>query len=354
MDSIKSVKSLLLTLDYELYGNGSGDVFKHIIKPTEQILDIANQYGVKLTFFFEVIEYWKLKEEWENGNTMGYKDNPVETMENQIKEAFKQGHDVQLHLHPQWVDAFWKDGKWNVNLNEWRLGGYHREREYSLENLFRRGKQTLEELLKPVDPNYHCFAVRAGGYNIQPSEKIVKAMLATGFKVDSSVYPGGKEMGTLSNYDYTAIDPALGIWQTGERLEKQGSVGILELPIVAFPMRRLKKFMTLERIRGFFGNVKSAQDSLEAKTSTNDKKSGKLDKIRYFFQTEWQTWDYCLFSPSQHKLFLKQIAKQNREVYVLVGHPKSFQGSRGLEYLLKKTYKEYEYNTISGIWNRAN
>jgi hypothetical protein len=343
------MRILLFTLDYELFGNGSGDVFKHIIEPTNKLLDIAAKYNLKYTFFFEVIEYWKLKEEWTKGNTMGYKENPVVAMENQIRKAFRQGHDIQLHLHPQWVDAVYENDQWKVNLNEWRLGGYHREGEYSLENLFRRGKETLEELLKPMNPNYQCIAVRAGGYNIQPSEKIVKAMLATGFKVDSSIYPGGKETGLLSNYDYTTIDPTHGVWQTSERLEEQGVSEITELPIVAFPMIRLKKFMTWERVKGFFGNVKSAKDSFGAKTSSSDKKSSKLDKVRYFFQTEWQTWDFCLFSPSLHKSFMKQIAKQNREVFVLVGHPKSFQGARGMIKLLDWTKNEYEFKTISEL-----
>lgn len=345
------MKSLVFTLDYELFGNGSGDVFKHIIEPTEKLLVIAEKYGLKYTFFFEVIEYWKLKEEWGKGNAMGYKINPVVAMENQLKEAFRNGHDIQLHLHPQWVDAYWQDDKWNVNLNEWRLGGYHREGENSLENLFRRGKQTLEELLKPVCPEYQCVAVRAGGYNIQPSEEIVKAMIATGIKVDSSIYPGGKETGLLSNYDYTTIDPSLGEWQIGERLEEQGASSLTELPIVAFPMIRLKKFLTWERLKGFWGHVKSAQDSLAAKTSTAGKKSGRLDKIRYFFQTEWQTWDYCLFSSSLHKSFLKKIAKQNRAIYVLVGHPKSYTLSRGMESLLDWTIREYSYRTISDVIN---
>jgi len=334
------------TLDYELYGNGSGDVFKHIIEPTEKLLAVADKYGVKFTFFFEVVEYWMLKKEWNKGNTMGYKENPISAMENQIMDACRQGHDIQLHIHPQWVDAYWKDGKWNVNLEKWRLGGYSGEGENSLVNLLKRGKQTLEDLLKPIDPDYKCIAMRAGGYNIQPSEEIVKAMKEAGLKIDSSIYPGGKETGKLSHYDYTNIVPTKGLWHVGEQLEESGNTDILELPIVAFPMMRLKKFMTWERVRGFLQNSQSAKDSLEAKTSSTDKKGSKWDKLKYFFQTEWQTWDYCLFSPSQHVSFLKKIVKQDRNVFVLVGHPKSWSGSRGFETLLRKTGANYTNTTI--------
>lgn len=346
------MKLFIFTLDYELFGDGSGDVFKHIIEPTDDILRIANQFGMKLTFFFEVIEFWKLKEEWEKGNNMGYERNPIEAVETQICEAYRQGHDIQLHLHPQWVDARWEKGKWMVNFEKWRLGGYQGEGDNSMESLFRRGKQTLENLLKPVNPDYQCIAIRAGGYNIQPSEEIVRAMKAVGIMVDSSIYPGGKETGLLSNYDYTGVDPAKGYWHVGERLEESGESTIVEVPIVAFPMIRLKKFLTWERIKGFFGNTKSAQNSLEARTSTAEKKSSNMDKIRYFFETEWQTWDYCLFSPSLHKEFLRQIAKQEREVFVLVGHPKSYTGGRGLTYLLNETNKKYNYPTITMLLNQ--
>lgn len=34
------MKNIILTLDYELYGNGSGNVFRHIIEPTEKILSL--------------------------------------------------------------------------------------------------------------------------------------------------------------------------------------------------------------------------------------------------------------------------------------------------------------------------
>ena len=47
------MKTLLLTLDYELFGDGSGDVFKHIVEPTNTIIDEAERYGAKMTVFFE-------------------------------------------------------------------------------------------------------------------------------------------------------------------------------------------------------------------------------------------------------------------------------------------------------------
>jgi len=44
---------LIFTLDYEIFGDGSGSVNREQIIPTNQLLDIFDQYGAKLTLFFE-------------------------------------------------------------------------------------------------------------------------------------------------------------------------------------------------------------------------------------------------------------------------------------------------------------
>ena len=348
------MKSLILTLDYELYGNGSGNIYTHIIEPTERILALAEEYNAKITFFVEVVEFWRIEDEWLKGNTMGYEHNPIEDIRKQLQKAHKQGHDVQLHIHPQWSDAEYKDGAWKVNLDDWRLGGYEKEGRYSLLNLLKEGKKTLEQWITPIDKEYKCIALRAGGYNIQPSQGIVTAMKEAGLVIDSSIYPGGKETGTLSNYDYSNIAKEKEFWQAGNELEKEGENGIYELPIVAFPIPRWKKFASIERIKSLLKNRKSAKDSFEAKTSSGDgKKSSKLDKIKYFFGQEWQTWDYCLFSASLHNEFLKEIEKQHsRKVFTLVGHPKGYMGGSGFKHLLSKTKDKYKFITINELHNQ--
>jgi len=74
--------------------------------------------------------------------------------------------------------------------------------------------------------------------------------------------------------------------------------------------------------------------------------------VKYFFQIEWQTWDYCLFSPFLHKKFLKQInCQQSRDYFTLVGHPKGFTGRRGFEYLLSITQDDYNFITIREFYD---
>ena len=345
--------SLLLTLDYELYGDGSGDVFKHIVEPTEKILAIAERYNAKITVFFEVVEYWQLKQEWEKGNRMGYDRNPVEAMEKQVLDMISRGHDVQLHIHPQWVNAKWNDGKWEVDLSNWRLGTFTTP-TMTIKQLIAKGKRTLEEMIRPSFPGYECIALRAGGFNAQPSQEIVSAMHELGIRFDSSIVPGGKEDGKLSVYDYSGVPIDVGCWYVDDKLEEpaQGSTDIVELLHVVFPIMRLFKFISVSRIKSILQNRKSAQASFSSKTSNGEKCGGLLKKISFFFKREYQTWDYCLFPSWLHRYFLRKVLKQSeRKLFVVIGHPKSFVSKRSMECMMKNTCSRFDYPTISGISN---
>ncbi|MGJ7024434.1 hypothetical protein [Petrimonas sulfuriphila] len=103
--------NLILSFDYELFGDGTGDVFTHMIEPTNAILSMCDAHGIKITLFFEMLEYIRLKEEWSKGNRMGYTSDPIEAIERQIQQATANGHDIQLHIHPQWYNASFKEGR---------------------------------------------------------------------------------------------------------------------------------------------------------------------------------------------------------------------------------------------------
>ena len=345
--------SLLLTLDYELYGDGSGNVFNHIVDPTNVIMDVAERSGARITVFFEVVEYWRLKQEWERGNHMGYQYNPVQAMENQVLDLIARGHDVQLHIHPQWVDAKWVDTKWSVDLNNWRLGTFQSP-TMTLKQLIANGKYTLEKIIKPSFPDYECVAMRAGGFNVQPSQEIVTIMRELSIKFDSSIVPGAKEDGALSVYDYSGIPIDVGFWYVADRLERasQTNTDIVELLHVSFPIIRFLKFLSLSRIRSILQNRKSAKSSFLAKTSNEGKMCSFLKKLFFFFKTEYQTWDFCLFPNWMHSYFIRKVLKQSkRNYFVVIGHPKSLVSIKSMECLMKKTCAKFEYPTISNLSN---
>lgn len=278
--------SLVLTLDYELWGDGSGNLFQQIIIPTNSILNICKENKIKITIFFEAIEYIKLKEEWEKGNSMGYNKNPIQAIEDQLQKAALDGHDIQLHIHPQWANAEYSNGKWEIDESNWRLGDFRIESDYSVENLIRDGKEALESIITTVLPEYKCFALRAGWYNIMPSRKIYTAMQNLGLKLDSSIYPGGYETGEIRRYDYRKIPLTLDYWWADSnditKISKNNKE-IIEVPIFSLMQPRWKKLVTPRKISTLIIN---RELKISPTTKTKIKNMPFIEKIKFLFKKE--------------------------------------------------------------------
>jgi len=50
-------RAICLTVDHEIFGNGTGDVRRHVIEPAERMARSCEMFGMPLTVFFEVEEY---------------------------------------------------------------------------------------------------------------------------------------------------------------------------------------------------------------------------------------------------------------------------------------------------------
>lgn len=339
-------KTAILTLDYEIFGNGSGNIFTNLIEPMESLLNIANEYNVKYTIFFEAIEFLRIKQEFEGGNSQGYDSNPIVVVEEQIRNAYLEGHDVQLHIHPQWANASWSEGKWILDNNHWALGSFGKDKK-DLVSLILEGKNYLESIIKQVAPNYKCLVIRAGAYSLQPSERVAKAMADLDILVDSSIVPGAVNSASRSPFDYSDIDQTLDYWWSKDRLEISQPGNLCELPLAVFPLRRYKKLLSLSAIRSRLRNKASSLETLNAKTG---KDKGFLGKVRYVTGVEFQTWDFCILPKAVHKLFLSKAERSEKKIYVLVGHPKGFQDASPYRWLLREMKGKFSFETISSIY----
>ena len=314
----------LLTFDYELFGDGSGDLFLDVINPMQEILDECDDKEIKITIFFEILEYIEIKKEWDKGNKMGYTSDPVFAMEKQLLNAYKSGHDIQLHLHPQWVDCNYEESKWKLDMNNWRLGDYIPKKGISLVKLLQKGKEDLEKIIRKIDPNYCCIALRAGAYNIMPSEHVYNAMKKVGLLIDSSIFPGGYENSTLSKFDYSNVSDEKDFWYADKldmRLKSIDSNSIIELPVFATRIMRLKKFLNLDQV---ILRLTKKRISISANTKEKFDKT-IIRKIKYFLDKESFTWDVTVFSKEIHKKYFKYIKNKlhHRKYFILIGHPKS-------------------------------
>ena len=157
--------------------------------------------------------------------------------------------------------------------------------------------------------------------------------------MDSSLYPGGFSQGEIADYDYRSLPKNKGIWCVEERLEEpsQSKSDLYELPICSLDITRWRKYASLERVKNILSNTQQSKEMYSSKMnqSSHTKKS-LTDKIKFLFEKECQTWDYCLLPEAVHNLFLTEMESQtDRRYFTLVGHPKSYVGDQGYTYLLK-------------------
>lgn len=174
---------LSLTDDWELRGNGAGDIEEIQFRPMRELVRIYNRHNIRSTFNAEVMQqltFRKLGGEFPELRAL------ADRWDEHVLEAYRQGHDVQLHLHPQWTEAEYHEGRWKLS-GDWSILNYDEETAFEL---LRRGKEYLENLLRSVNPAYRCIAFRAGSSVIAPSPFILRTLVRLGIKLDMSIVGG--------------------------------------------------------------------------------------------------------------------------------------------------------------------
>ena len=350
---------IILTLDYEIFGNGTGDVKKHIIQPTNRLLEICDKYNAKLTIMFEIGEYWAFKKAESDGKLENLGYCPAGLMERQIKDAIKRGHDVQLHLHPQWIGAKYENGNWNLNLDYWRLpklpnGLGTKDDIFSITGALHKGKRDLEKFLKPVNPEYECIGFRAGGWCIQPSNSIIKAFKEVGIISDTSVFRGGYIDNGHAFCDFRNSPPNQSVWWTSDRDVCEigdPQQGILEIPIYA-EIGNIFNLLSTNRIITYLKysnqenvNFNKKQELLKNRVLNLTKTLQKLCTLQTGVPIKF---DFCKLSGKQMQYMLKKAIKKlppNMPV-VLIGHSKGFYNVRNFDYFLKHASELAKSNVL--------
>ncbi len=174
---------LCLTHDWELRGDGSGDIKKIQFEPLRRLLEIYSRTGARTTLFAEVMQQLAFRR-FERVNTE--LKVLADEWDSLVIETYLQGHDVQLHAHTQWHEAVYSDGRWRLG-EDWSLLSYEPE---VARNMLTECKQYLENLLRTVDPSYRCTAFRAGSLAIAPSPHALNLLADLGITCDSSITGG--------------------------------------------------------------------------------------------------------------------------------------------------------------------
>jgi hypothetical protein len=170
---------VIFTLDYEIYGDGIGSLRELILEPAESLMKIFEKWHYPLVIFVEVAELKRIFQE--------KSDRDIEAVFNQIRELNGQGHEIALHLHPQWSGAKYQNGRWEVDLSEYYLCSLPEER---IREIISDGIKFLRFILRKTD--YVPISFRAGNWLFQPTQPVARILCEYGIKIDSSVFKGGR------------------------------------------------------------------------------------------------------------------------------------------------------------------
>lgn len=338
---------VIITIDYEIHGNGDGCPYKLMIEPTYRMMKLFDQYGAKLTIMADVAEILKFKEYKEvYGKDKYYYDEVIK----QLQYAITSGHDVQLHIHSGYFKSHFTEKGIKQEWDEYDLASL----PYDLINdRISVCKEFLETNLKEVDNGYECIAFRASNWSMMPTENIYRALVTNGIKIDSSVFKWGSRNGRVK-FDYSTACNELIPWFASPLnicLEDRNS-DLLEIPIYCekrhfwdfisvirvFRMMRARfhkhEKYDLKKNQHFTGQVQEQQLSTKQSpsTSTLSKLDNKLRKMITPLVNK-HAWKLDINQVSGKQLIntmgnikSKYALEQTNMVIpiVLIGHSKSF------------------------------
>lgn len=315
---------VLFTSDYEIHGSGMGSPTNLVVDPTTRMLDQFDRYGAKLTIMADTGELSKFKEYWERTGQDRFAWGAIAA---QLARAVRTGHDVQLHIHSSYANAVWDEAKgyWKQDWNEYDFASLPYDR---LRALIREGKALLEETCRRAVPSYECFAFRAANWSMHPSPNVVRALLAEGLRIDTSVWKYGR-YDDLVKFDYTNAHDALVPWPVSDddvcRRDPNGR--LFEFPIYT-EQQPIWRFLTANRVYRVIAQRLNPLPDAEPTSGASPKKSITAKVKKLVAQHAWKMdFNQCTGRQLIEGLLRVEQRYGHRDVplpFVLIGHSKTF------------------------------
>lgn len=338
---LNSCRHLVLTVDYEVFGNGDGDVRRHIIEPMNRMARLCERYEVPLTVFFEVEEYLAFRRNtWELTSRLGY--DPARLMREQAIDLAIRGHDLQLHLHPQWHGARSLNGKWVLRDEHWTVDDLF-ETQAEVTRYIAERKAVLDEMLSKSAPERKVRAYRAGAFSAQPGKKLLSALADNGILIDSSVVKGLYRSSEHVHFDYRGAPSRKSSWRVKENVARENPAGrIWEFPIHSVMKRRLHQ-ATFSRFRAKFSKHVPKHQQRELVSQLGLRGGKPIGFLKFLWQPVPIKLDFHNVSPGN---LLKWIfstpapATGEPDVLVLIGHTKEHIDDDAFEKFLRAVRRD--------------
>ena len=339
---------LFLTFDHELPLGGLKTSYESsLFEPTRKVMKLADKLGVKVTLFTDILCGKRFKE-WDPTNFyIPYK--------NQLQNALKDGHDVQLHIHPHWLTTEYQDGTYYPSTDFGLSDFTDKAGTDGVAGIIGQSIDQLNQLCVPANPAYKCIAFRAGGYNIAPATlSIMTALYDKGIRYDSSMARGYYFKSGISEVDFREL-PASPNWiiDPGNYHLASATMGILEVPIATMP-KTLFEVPTLFKMKKYAWRAPLNHGSMIHEGNLKDRKA----KIRMMLASRMLSFDNYTLSLD----YLLRIVRYNLKKYEssdtvmlsIISHPKSmgdysFELMEGFVTEIRKIYPEAEFMTFTQL-----
>lgn len=330
---------VLLTFDYEIFGNGTGDIMGCLVNPTWNIANLLRKYNLRATFFVDVCLLWALQDSY-NRNTikkLGY--DPLEQVEDQLSALLSEGHDIQLHAHPQFIGSSYNRSCFDVNLDFWRIVDLPHEHDHggpTIKRIISEGKSTLSDLCRKTSPDYRLVAFRAGGLCSRPEKLLLRTLREYEIGFDFSASYNFKCNSWPGIVDYTDVflepDPI----PVGETYnDKRPSSDLVLFPVYGalYHHYRSEFFTRLwrkirndnsrwawKKTRPAGANGDTAIPGYHPEPPRRPTMLNKLKPLTINFYIENSVYDMVWCA----KDAVRRLKRQGRDVYMVgIGHPKA-------------------------------
>jgi len=295
-------KKIILTYDYELFlGNDSGDLYNSLLEPTEKILNLLKQHSSKALFFIDTTFLMKIRA-----------NDCFSVVKKQIQQMVEEGHDIGLHLHPHWKDAIVIDNcRWQFNdFKHFRLHSFSDE---EIIKTVEENYQLLLSIVHEVDSNYHIDTFRAGGWSLQPFNRLKEVFLKIGIKYDFSVLPEITDDDRPRHYYDYKNSPNKSVWKFGDDVLVEDKSGeFIEISNSVYDMN----IIDLMKNRKLIKSYKIAGDGRGA-----GKQKSFFEQLK---RVRWSVKQIVSSDAIDIEIFKKYSSKFKNEPIVYVAHPKLF------------------------------
>jgi peptidoglycan/xylan/chitin deacetylase (PgdA/CDA1 family) len=324
--------NLFLTFDYELFfGSPTGTAKKCILEPTNRLREIAKKHEVKFTFFIDIGYILQLKK-WSKSNPNLLKTHGK--IIDQIIQLDEEGHDMQLHIHPHWESASYKNGKWDFTIdNNYKLADLSDEEIKRIVSLY---KSALEEII-----GHEVTGFRAGGWCLQPFDRFSAIFKEVGIKVDSTVFQGGHLSTKHYFFDFRNA-PSKGRYRFENDICTEDSNGsFLELPIGGYKYKP-----------GFFWRLYALGRLIPRRHKMIGDGNFISQGGKKYESLKRPIWDHVScdgYYASKLNAITKKFNHQDRTDLVIIGHPKSMTrySLEKLDQYIRAQRKNHTFLTLS-------